>query len=326
MFDPTEDQPGLLTGLAEMLAGLVFFPLIFYLVQFFFRHTGPGKGICRRFSLRSHGILDIANKATSTTFAVLACSTGLKVMSGCGAEGGLDQRFYILDNYLIFGVSYFIYDVASMYLVHSTEHKEEVSVSLGEFMTFLSSRPMIVLHHLLVPLLGFPVLMVVRGGQGDCLLGASFLIEASTPFVSLRVVLVHFKMKESRAYFINGLLMLFSFLLCRVLLFPFLYLRYSHIMGMDMSTVLLTTPVWVHLLVIGLWTPQLLWFNRMLRGSLKIIRENAFNKNNKIVRENTSEKEKEEVAGEIKEAKIEAENLVEEDDMSDTGDDEKKDN
>merc|ERR1712098_394358 len=66
--------------------------------------------------------------------------------------------------------------------------------------------------------------------------------------------------------------MLFSFLLCRVLLFPFLYLRYSAMTGLSLSSILSSSPLWVHFLVLGLWTPQLLWFKKMLKGSLKIIR------------------------------------------------------
>ena len=38
-------------------------------------------------------------------------------------------------------------------------------------MRFLMSKPMIILHHVFVPLVGFPLLMHYRGGSGDCLLG-----------------------------------------------------------------------------------------------------------------------------------------------------------
>ena len=47
----------------------------------------------------------------------LACSCGLYVYSNCGDDVFKD-RFYILDNYLIFGVSYFFYDIGSMYMVY----------------------------------------------------------------------------------------------------------------------------------------------------------------------------------------------------------------
>ena len=39
------------------------------------------------------------------------------------------------------------------------------------------------------------ILLVWRGGEGDCLLAASFLMEFSTPFVSLRVILCQLGLK-----------------------------------------------------------------------------------------------------------------------------------
>ena len=47
----------------------------------------------------------------------------------------------------------------------------QVTISYKEAMRFLMSKPMIILHHVFVPLVGFPLLMHYRGGSGDCLLG-----------------------------------------------------------------------------------------------------------------------------------------------------------
>ena len=104
----------------------------------------------------------------------------------------MKDRFYILDNYLTFGVPYFLYDLVSMYAVHSTQVKDTVTVSPAEILRFLRDRPLIVFHHLLVPVLAF--LLGFRKG-GDCLIGSFLMIEASTPFVSARVILVHLNMK-----------------------------------------------------------------------------------------------------------------------------------
>ena len=200
------------------------------------------------------------------------------------------DRFYILDNYLIFGVSYFFYDVISMYLVYNTLTKETVTVSWSEILQFLSDRPLIVFHHILVPLIGFPALMYFRNGYGDCLLGTSFMIEASTPFVSLRVILVHLKMKvisqssimlylysdllqDSLVYLVNGIMMLLSFFLCRVMLFPILYWWYSSVLGLSLISTIISIPCWVHVATFSLWLPQLVWFNKMLKGSLKVIKD-----------------------------------------------------
>ena len=197
MFNPLFDKPGPVIGIIEFLAGVIFFPIVCLSAQVFFRTSKAGKSYCQQFKISSNGIHDISNKITSSTFAVLACSVGLFVNRQCSGDI-MKERFYILDNYLIFGVSYFFYDCVSMYLVYSTLNKDGVTFSRKEVYEFLSSRPLIVFHHVFVPLVGFPALMYFRNGVGDCLLGTSFLIEASTPFVSARVILVHLKMKVCR--------------------------------------------------------------------------------------------------------------------------------
>jgi len=272
MFDPTVDKPGIVTGFVEFLLGCVFFPSVCYSIQRFFRSTATGARICEQFNISNNGIHDISNKLTSSTFALLACSTGVFVMRQCNNDI-LAQRFYVLDNYLIFGVSYFFYDIGSMYCVYSTLEKPAVTISAKEFFTFLSERPLIIFHHIFVPVVGFPAMMYFRGGYADCLLGTSFLIEASTPFVSLRVILVQLQKKESLLYVINGLLMVISFFFCRVMLFPILFWWYSSMTGLSLFTTFRSLPNWVLFGVLGLWFPQLMWFNKMVRGSIKVIKD-----------------------------------------------------
>ena len=208
MFSPTTDKPDTVTAIAEFLTGLLFFPLVCLVCQIFLRSTAAGEALREQYRITSNGIHDISNKITSSTFALLACSTGIFVNSQCSSgENILHERFYILDNYLIFGVSYFLYDVISMYLVFSTLHKDNVTVSSREVTQFLSERPLIVFHHILVPVVGFPAMMYFRNGYGDCLLGTSFLIESSTPFVSLRVILVHLNKKVRQYIFFSAIIL-----------------------------------------------------------------------------------------------------------------------
>ena len=71
---------------------------------------------------------------------------------------------------------------------------------------------------------------------------------------------------------INGILMLLSFFLCRVMLFPILYWWYSNVLGISLISTIISIPCWVHVATFSLWFPQLFWFNKMLKGSLKVIR------------------------------------------------------
>lgn len=54
-----------------------------------------------------------------------------------------------------------------------------------------------------------------------------FMMEFSTPFVSLRSMLSVLGLKESRLYVINGLIMLATFFVCRVYMWPYVMWRYS---------------------------------------------------------------------------------------------------
>ena len=79
MFDPMVDAPGFFTGTILFILGVIFFPLIFYTITSLLKHSSLGKIFCNHFGIKTNGILDIGNKLTSSTFALLACSTGLTV-------------------------------------------------------------------------------------------------------------------------------------------------------------------------------------------------------------------------------------------------------
>lgn len=269
MFNPVTDPPCLLTGVVQFLLGVCFFPTIFYSSQRFLRRSSVGQWLIEHYNLNNFAIYDISNKFTSSVFAFLACTCGLFVISRCGSSDyAAGDRFYILDNYLIFGVSYFFYDCCTMFIVFSHEHNNEVIYSKINFQRFFAEKTLIILHHLLVPLIGFPALMISRGGYGDCILGTAFLVEASTPFVSLRVILCHLGLKKSKLYMLNGLAMLCSFFIFRVCIFPALYLWYIRMEGLH---TLLSLPLWTHCAVMGLWAPQLVWFSKMVKGTIKLL-------------------------------------------------------
>ena len=67
--------------------------------------------------------------------------------------------------------------------------------------------------------------------------------------------------------------MLISFFLCRVMIFPALYWWYATVFDISIMAAITSTPAWVHLATLGLWSPQLIWFHKMLKGSLKVIKD-----------------------------------------------------
>ena len=206
MFDPRTDEPGLLTGAAEFLAGIFIFSGIFSLCQILLRCSKIGARICEDYKINNNGIHDISNKVTSSTFALIACTLGWFVNQQCTGDIMRD-RFYITDNFMVLAISYFLYDLASMYIVHNTTVNEKIKVSVREIQKFLIEKPLIIFHHILVPLIMIPAVLTFRNGiiRGDCLIGTCLMMEASTPFVSLRVILIHFNKKVKTGIFRNNL-------------------------------------------------------------------------------------------------------------------------
>ena len=73
----------------------------------------------------------------------------------------------------------------------------------------------------------YPIVLVYRRNFGDCFIGYGFLMELSTPFVSLRAILAHCGQKRSKFYVLNGILMMTVFFCCRILIFPIIYQLYG---------------------------------------------------------------------------------------------------
>lgn len=178
LFNPLVDEPGPVARFCQFSLGVIFFPFVFRSVAKLLRETTAGQNLCNKYNIKQYGVYDISNKVTSSTFAVLACSCGIHAMSNCTGDL-MKERRYILENYLCFGLSYFFYDLVSMYMVFSAESQDRVSFSKNEIVRFCCERPLIILHHLLVPFVGFPVMIYLRKGQGDCLLGKWFPITCS---------------------------------------------------------------------------------------------------------------------------------------------------
>ncbi|GBP71896.1 Protein FAM57B [Eumeta japonica] len=110
----------------------------------------------------------------------------------------------------------------------------------------------------------------LRGGLGDCVFGFVYLMELSTPFVSMRGILSRLGMKATRAYLYNGLLMLATFFVCRVLSLPYVCLMYSRVIGKPYFEAIQTLPTGCKISISILLLPQLYWFYLMSVGACKV--------------------------------------------------------
>ena len=66
--------------------------------------------------------------------------------------------------------------------------------------------------------------------------------------------------------------MLTSFFVFRVIIFPYLYWWYSHNTGLPALAALLSVPLHCHVFTISIWIPQLYWFSKMVKGTIKLIK------------------------------------------------------
>jgi TLC domain len=141
---------------------------------------------------------------------------------------------------------------------------------LPNLMEYLRITKLMVFHHMFIGSYGLIVISSWRGGLGDCVFSFMFLMEFSTPFVSFRSVLSILNLKKSKIFFINGLLMLVTFTVFRILMLPALLYYYSTIVQLSFIQALIKLPLGCQLSIIALFVPQFYWFNLMIRVALRV--------------------------------------------------------
>lgn len=138
------------------------------------------------------------------------------------------------------------------------------------FFQYLKSEPLMVGHHIFIGSFGLSVIVFLRGGLGDCIFSHIYIMEASTPFVSFRSILSTLGMKEHRYYVINGILMMATFFVFRILLLPYLFMWYSNTINVPVFTAIAALPRGCLISVAILFLPQYYWFYLIVRGALKV--------------------------------------------------------
>ena len=165
MLNPLVDKLNTTNSVIAVILGSVFFPLNFYVIANLLKNTSFGASFCKKYSIKQHGIYDISNKIISSVFSIISCICGLAVITKCTSNDLMKERHLILENFMIFGFPYFFYDMYSMYLITSTENKDNVTVSTKEIIQFFKTKPLIILHHILVPGIGYSSMLFLRNGQ-----------------------------------------------------------------------------------------------------------------------------------------------------------------
>ncbi|XP_045133868.1 TLC domain-containing protein 3A-like isoform X3 [Portunus trituberculatus] len=161
--------------------------------------------------------------------------------------------------------------IVSSIQVHLASLAEVPKCLSGRVTSYLRRRTLLVLHHVVVATVLVPVL-IYRDGTGDFFVGCFYCVELSGPFTNMRVVLSRLGLKTTRWYAINGILMIITFALCRVVIFPYMYFAYGTQFGMDIFQVMKKIPLHCNLGSLMVLLPQIHWLRLMVLGALKISR------------------------------------------------------
>nr|XP_057918532.1 ceramide synthase [Doryrhamphus excisus] len=218
----------------------------------------------------------VSARLVSSVQAVMASSAGYIIASSC--DDIIEDQHWLTSTYIMFAVPYFVYDIYAMFMCYWYKlrvkgHEEALPAPqhmASALTSYLRREFLMVLHHVVMVTVCFPVSVFVRQGKGDYFQGIMFMAELSTPSVCLGKILIQYKQQHTLLHKVNGALMLITFFICRVLLFPYLYYVYGRYASIPFHMVPLSVPWHCNLGAALLMAPQLYWFSLICRGALRL--------------------------------------------------------
>ncbi|XP_018414618.1 PREDICTED: protein FAM57B [Nanorana parkeri] len=245
-----------------LAAGSAFFPGLFLLARAGLRGIPTFRGDQPNTDI-------VAARLVSSIQAVLASTAGYIVASSC--KDVIEDQHWLAATYTRFAVPYFIYDIYAMYLCYWHKHKVKGHTGGCELLKgYLHKEFLMVLHHVFMVLVCFPVSVLWREGKGDFFLGCMLMAELSTPFVCLGKVLIQYKKQHTLLHRVNGVIMLVTFFSCRLLLFPYMYWVYGQRVGLPLYKVPFSLSAEYNLGAAILMAPQVYWFYLICRRAYSL--------------------------------------------------------
>ncbi|XP_005109713.1 TLC domain-containing protein 3A [Aplysia californica] len=220
--------------------------------------------------LTEANIYVIACRFVSGAQAVLASCVGAIIAASCNDI--MKDMHWLTNAYVWFGAPYFVYDMWAMYAYYTRSHEQLFAGKSvqDKVVTFVRHNKTMVCHHILLPSILLPLILVLRENRGDFFFGVFYMIELVVPFISAREILIQMGLKSSRSYFVTSLLMVVFFFFCRLAVFPYLYFRYSLYADIPFLRVPYHIPIKCNVSCFLILAPQVYWFALMLRGLYRV--------------------------------------------------------
>ncbi|XP_071327681.1 TLC domain-containing protein 3A-like [Trachinotus anak] len=249
--------------LTALACGAVAFPGLFYglrkILKSTFTHWSDADVVC------------VSERLVSAIHASLATAAGVRVVTSCSDV--MTDSHWLVNGFASFGAPYMAHDIYAMYLSHFFNQRvrgQASGHSLQTVRAFLVKDWTLVLHHLALLLVFMPITLFFRRGLGDFFIGCMFTTEFSTPFVSIGKILIQLGLDNTRLHRINGIIVLLSFFICRILIFPFMYWMYGRQFGIPLHRVPFHLPLHCNVGNLVILAPQLHWFILLLRKAKRL--------------------------------------------------------
>ncbi|XP_018610617.1 protein FAM57A [Scleropages formosus] len=260
----------------------------------------PGLFFCLRKALPSiftqwtHAdVVLVSERLVSTIHAIMATTAGIIVVSSC--NNVITDRHWLATQFVVwFGVPYMTYDIYAMYLSHYYRfrvkgHEEYKEHSFQTVNAFVRREFLLVLHHIALLTILLPITLFFRKDQGDYFIGCLFLTELSTPFVSLGKILIQLGLQNCWVHKANGVAVLLTFFVCRIMLFPYMYWAYGQHYGISLYSVPFHLPFSLNLCSLFILAPQVYWFVLLCRKGYRLYQRQGKAQDSAVTTDNPME-------------------------------------
>ncbi|KAG8451767.1 hypothetical protein GDO86_003821 [Hymenochirus boettgeri] len=218
-----------------LAAGSFFFPGLYFLCSRCARRTLTG------WTEADCSLISIREDCFPSVQGILAASSGIIVITSC--KDVKFDRHWLATAYIWFIIPYMVYDIYAMYLRHWYICKEKRILNgkdhfAAAINSLLQKDFLMLVHHIAILTILVPIGLM--------------------------------KLQNSLLHKINGVFILLTFFLCRILLFPFMYYSYGKQYGIPLYKVPFNIPMHCNVTNASIMAPQIYWFWLICKKALRL--------------------------------------------------------